>query len=243
MRKSLLAAALVASLPAVPTLAHADVSFNVGAVSDYRYRGISQTRLKPALQGGVDYSAGGLYLGAWASSIKWINDVPGGDSSIEIDLYGGYKGSLTKELGYDVGVLRYEYPSNKLVPSASTTELYGALTYGAFTAKYSHAVTDTFGNADSKNSFYLDLSASFEIADGWMLAPHLGHQKIKGPNESAGSYTDYSLTVSKDFSGALVSLAVVGTDADRNFYVPGANANSTKFLGKTGLVLGVKYSF
>ena len=36
-------------------VAYADVAFNVGAVTDYRYRGISQTRGEPALQGGVDY--------------------------------------------------------------------------------------------------------------------------------------------------------------------------------------------
>ena len=54
-------AGLVA-LGLLPTAAHADLSTNVGAVSDYRYRGISQTRLKPALQGGVDFSFDGLYL-------------------------------------------------------------------------------------------------------------------------------------------------------------------------------------
>jgi hypothetical protein len=43
-------------------------------VTDYRYRGISQTKLKPAVQGGVDYAAGGFYVGAWASTIKWIKD-------------------------------------------------------------------------------------------------------------------------------------------------------------------------
>jgi uncharacterized protein (TIGR02001 family) len=87
-----------------------------GAVTDYRYRGISQTRLKPALQGGVDYSAGGFYLGAWASTIKWIKDA-GGDASAEIDLYGGYKGEIAKDVTFDVGVLTYQYPSNKLAPA------------------------------------------------------------------------------------------------------------------------------
>ena len=97
--------------------------------SDYRYRGISQTRVKPALQAGVDYSSGPFYVGAWASNIKWIKDL-GGDASIEVDLYGGLKGELSKELSYDVGLLTYQYPSNKLNPSANTTELYGALTTG-----------------------------------------------------------------------------------------------------------------
>ena len=53
----------------------------------------------------------------------------------------------------------------------------------------------------------------------------------------------YSLTVSKDFSGLVPSLAIVGTNADKNFYVPGGAANSTKFLGKTTVVAGLKYTF
>ncbi|MFN5047610.1 TorF family putative porin [Roseateles sp.] len=236
--------ALAAALPAQAQEASSTLSFNASLTSDYRYRGISQSRLKPALQGGLDYAhASGFYLGAWGSTIKWIKDIPGGDAGVELDLYGGYKTEIAKGLTLDLGLLSYVYPSNKLKPSANTTELYGALSFGPFTAKYSHAVTNTFGNADSKNSGYLDLSASFELVDGWMLAPHLGHQKIKGPVGGPASYTDYSLTLSKDFSGLVPSVALVGTDADKSFYVPGANANSSKFLGKSALVVALKYNF
>jgi uncharacterized protein (TIGR02001 family) len=239
MNKKALLACAAALATATPAISYADVAFNVAAFSDYRYRGISQTRVKPAIQGGADYTNGPFYLGIWASNIKWIKDF-GGDANIEIDLYGGYKGSISKELGYDVGVLTYQYPSNKLAPSANTTELYGALTYGPATLKYSHAVTNTFANPDSKNSFYLDLSASFDLGGGLMLAPHIGYQKIKGPFADPGSYTDYSLTLSKDFSGFVVSGAIVGTDADKSFYASPVNG---KELGKTSLVVGVKYNF
>ncbi len=242
MKKNLLAVAVTAVAAAAPTIASAQLAFNVGATTDYRYRGISQTRLKPALQGGVDYAAGAFYVGAWASTIKWIKDTPPGDAPFELDLYGGYKGEIAKDLTFDVGVLSYVYASNKLNPSANTTELYGALTFGPATLKYSHAVTNTFANPDSKNSYYVDLSAGFDVA-GLTVTPHIGYQGIKGPNSSVGSYTDYSLTVSKDFSGLVPSLAIVGTDADKGFYVPGAAANSTKFLGKTAVVLGLKYNF
>jgi uncharacterized protein (TIGR02001 family) len=235
-KKSVLAlAAAVAALgTGMPTAARADVAFNVGAVTDYRYRGVSQTRVKPALQGGADFSSAGFYLGAWASTIKWVKDA-GGDADIELDLYGGYKGELTKGLGYDVGVLTYVYPSNDLSPSADTTEIYGALTYGPATLKYSHAVTNLFGFADSKNSYYLDLSAGFDLGGGLTLTPHVGYQKVK--NVSGASYTDYSLTLAKDFNGLVPSLAVVGTDND-NYRGP-----NNKNLGKAGLVLGVKYNF
>ena len=244
MKTQLIALAALATISSLPLAVHAEdgpsTSFNVGAVTDYRYRGISQTRLKPALQGGVDYShPSGIYLGAWASTIKWIKDV-GGDSSVEVDLYGGYKGEIAKGLAYDVGVLAYVYPSNKLSPSANTTEIYGALTFGPVTAKYSHSVTDTFANTDSKNSNYLDLSATFEVTDGWSLVPHIGHQRISGPVSGVGSYTDYSLTLSKDFKGLVPSIAIVGTDADKGFYSSPVNG---KALGKSTLVLGLKYNF
>lgn len=251
-KKALIAAAALAALGAgTPSVSLADVAFNVGAVSDYRYRGISQTRLKPALQGGVDYTQGGLYLGAWASTIKWVKDtgrilaVDTGNADLELDLYGGYKGELVKDIGYDVGVLAYVYPGNKLgstspaFRNADTTEIYGALTYGPATLKYSHAVSNLFGNPDSKNSYYLDASATFDL-QGFSVTPHIGYQKVKGPYDDPATYTDYSLTVAKEVSkGLVVSLAVIGTDADKTWYVSPAG----KFLGKSTAVLGVKYNF
>ncbi len=239
MKRSLLAIAVVLALPVLPGVAHADLAFNIGAFTDYRFRGISQTRVKPAVQGGVDFSAGAFYLGAWASNIKWIKDL-GGDAGVEIDVYGGVTGEITSGVGYDVGVLTYQYPSNKLNPSANTTELYGAVSYGAFGVKYSHAVTNTFGNPDSKNSFYLEGKASFDVGHGITIVPHIGYQKIKGPVGDMATYTDYSLTASKDFQGVTLSLAVVGTDADKSFYSSPVNG---KVLGKAGVVLGAKYSF
>ena len=237
--------ALAQTTPAAPAPAEATspLSFNVSLTSDYRYRGISQSRLKPAVQGGVDYALpAGFYIGAWASTIKWVKDF-GGDSDVEIDVYGGYKGEIAKDLTFDVGVLTYQYPSNKLNPSANTTELYGALTYGPATLKYSHALTNTFGNPESKNSYYVELAAGFDVGWGMTLTPHVGYQKIKGPFSDAATYTDYALGLSKDFSGFLVTVSVVGTDADKNFYIPGPSANSTKFLGKTAGVVSVKYTF
>jgi uncharacterized protein (TIGR02001 family) len=231
MKKTLLAIAATLAA-AVPTVASAQLAFNVGATTDYRYRGVSQTQLKPALQGGVDYTAGGFYVGAWASTIRWIKKA-GGDANVEIDVYGGYKGEIAKDFGYDVGVLTYIYPSNKLSPSANTTELYGALTYGPATLKYSHAVTDLFGVPDSKNSYYVDLSAGFEVS-GLTLTPHVGYQHVK----NGISYADYSLAVSKDFGGLVPSLALVGTDLKKS-----EATVDGKFLGKTALVLGLKYNF
>ncbi len=230
-----MAQASAAPAPAAPAPEYT-LSYNVGAVTDYRYRGISQSRLKPALQGGVDFAhQSGLYLGAWASTIHWIRD-GGGHGSLELDLYGGYKGNAGP-VAYDVGVLRYQYPDNQLAVSANTTELYLAGTIGPGTLKYSHSVTNLFGFADSKGSGYLDASATFDLGNGFSLVPHVGRQRVA--HNGTFSYTDYSLTLGKDFgTGLSASAAAVGTNASHALYVTPAG----KFTGRTGLVLGLKYS-
>jgi uncharacterized protein (TIGR02001 family) len=235
-------AVMVSSL-AMPQVAHADVSFNIGAVSDYRYRGISQTRLRPAVQGGLDWSHGsGFYLGAWASSIQWIKDA-GGKADAEIDLYGGWKGEVTKGLTLDVGLLAYQYPGHKVAVSPNTTEVYGALSFGPATVKYSHSTTNLFGFANSKNSSYLDLSASFTPMEGLTLTPHLGYQKVAKNGDF--SYTDYSLTASWEIAkGLAISGALVGTSTKSiNGTKAYASPKNGKDLGKGGVVLGVKYTF
>lgn len=245
MKKILVPSLIALALGSVSGLAQAQaaaapesaLSYNVGVTTDYRYRGISQSRLQPALQGGVDYAdKSGFYVGAWASTIKWITDA-GGNGNTEVDLYGGYKGAVG-DVAYDVGFLRYEYPSNKLAVSANTNEIYGAATFGPATLKYSHAVSNLFGFANSKNSYYLDLSAAFDLGAGFSLTPHVGYQSVK--NNGAYSYTDYSLTLGKDLGNGLsASAALVGTDADKTmYYTP-----TGKFTGKSGLVVGLKYAF
>jgi len=220
------------------------LAFNAGVVSDYRYRGLSQSRLEPALQGGVDYThKSGFYVGAWGSTIKWIKDTPGvTKGSVELDLYGGYKGAAG-DVAYDVGFLRYEYVGNKYQNAtaggvnANTNEVYGAVTYGPFTAKYSHAISDLFGNVNSKNSYYLDLSATFDLGNGYTVTPHVGRQMVK--NLPDYSYNDYSVTVAKDLGNGLsASLMLVDTNAKESSYTL-----VNKYNGKAGAVVGLKYTF
>lgn len=216
-----------------------EVSFNAALASDYRYRGISQTRLQAALQGGADYThnPSGFYAGTWMSTIKWTKDA-GGGGDVEIDLYAGKRGEMTKDLGYDVGVLSYVYPSNGLPVSANTTEIYGQLSYGPAYAKYSHSVTNLFGFADSKNSGYLDLGANVEISTGLTLNLHAGHQQVK--NNGAYSYTDWKVGLTKDFGIVTGAAAIIGTNAGELAYASPANG---KFLGKTALVVTVSKTF
>lgn len=95
MKKLILCAAVTSSLfggaayaEDAPTPDN-QVAYNVTVASEYRFRGVSQSRLDPALQGAIDYTNNptGIYLGAWASSIKWIKDA-GGKGNVELDLYG-----------------------------------------------------------------------------------------------------------------------------------------------------------
>lgn len=232
------------------------LSYNVGATTDYRYRGISQSRLKPAVFGGVDFAhKNGMYLGAWASSITWIKDLstPGFETKgpIELDLYGGYKGEFSKEISYDVGALQYAYLGNSLdkaaapgFGNANTTEIYGAATYKQFTVKYSHSLGRLFGTLGSKNSGYLDVSANFDLGNGWSVVPHIGRQRVSGNADAvygvSPAYTDYSITVNKDMDGLVLSGAIVGSDAKAGFYT---NTVANKNMGQTGLVLSIKKNF
>ena len=85
MKSIFAAVAITLTIGAMPAMAQqaaaeavAPLSFNLSLTSDYRYRGISQSRVKPALQGGADYAfANGFYIGSWASTINWIKDAGG----------------------------------------------------------------------------------------------------------------------------------------------------------------------
>ena len=215
-----------------------EVSFNASVVTDYRYRGISQTRLQPALQGGADYvnNPSGFYAGTWLSTIKWTKDA-GGSGDIEWDLYAGKKGEITKDISYDVGVLGYIYPSNGLATNANTGEIYGQIGFGPAYIKYSHSVTNLFGFADSKGSGYVDLGANIDAGNGITVNLHAGHQSVK--HSSAANYTDYKVGVSKDFGFATLGVALVGTDT--KVYV--GPAPDLKNLGRTSAVLSLSKTF
>ncbi len=235
--------AMAQTAPAAP---ESTLSFNVGAVSEYRYRGLSQSRLDPALQGGADYAdKSGFYVGVWGSGIKWVKD-NGGKSSTEVDIYGGYKFAVG-DFAYDLGFLRYEYSGNKLevnplYVNANTNELYGAVTTGPVTFKYSRSTGNLFGTPNSKGSTYLDVTANFDMGNGFTLAPHVGYQDVKGTGNSIYSYTDYALTLGKDLGNGLsATAAVIGTNAKKDSYI--SSFAPGKQLGKAGLVVGIKYAF
>ena len=235
------------------------LAYNVGVVTDYRFRGLSQTSLKPALQLGVDFAhKSGLYVGAFGSNVSWVKDFNlATKGNYEIDLYGGFKGNITKELGFDVGLIAYIYPGNNSgalgtlgaggYSNANTNEIYAGLTYDVFSFKYSRSLGDFLGNISSNGSQYFDLSANFDLGNGFTLTPHIGRQTVPNQNfggstdGKAANYMDYALTLGKDFgSGLSGTAALIGTDTKRpGFYRDSKN----KDLGKSTLVVGLKYSF
>ncbi len=253
MKKLILAGAISAAFigncaqaQEAPASEHS-VTYNVGIASEYRYRGISQSRKDPAFSFGADYTHNptGIYVGAWASTIKWVKDA-GGDGNSEIDVFAGKRGQISGDFTYDVGVLTYYYPSNKLqfstvatYANANSTEVYGQIGYGPAYLKYSHALTNLFGSVDSKNSYYIDAGANIDIAEKTQLNLHVGRQHVAGAANVTGSYTDWKVGVTKDFGFVTGALSVVGTNANETFYTFGDKG----YMGRTAGVLTLTKTF
>ncbi|MGO4307887.1 TorF family putative porin [Cupriavidus sp. RAF12] len=219
---------------------------NVTLASEYRYRGIMQTNRRPAIQGGFDYAhESGFYLGNWNSNISWLSDSNTEVSApIEMDFYGGFKNSFKVadlDFNYDVGVLEYyhpgDYPAGFTRPY--TTELYAGIGYGPVFLKYSHAVTNLFGFADSKNSYYIDLTANVPL-NVWDLTvnAHVGYQGVQ--HFSDASYTDWKIGLTKDFGkGLTVAVAYIDTNAKRGVYT---NSHG-RYMGKATAFASITKAF
>ena len=224
------------------------LSANVGAVTDYRFRGISQTFNHYAVQGGIDYThSSGLYVGNWNSSINEGAGYP--SAHWETDFYAGYKKSFG-DFGLDVGAIYYDYPgsnsiddptqSGRLVYNPTTgkkaygpinnTEFYIGGTWKMFSAKWFRAMDDYFSVPNTKGTQYLDLSTNVELSDGWAWNAHIGMLKTKNINSSTlnADYMDYKLGVTKDVSGFVLGATAIWTSANAG------TCNSANFGTKSG---------
>lgn len=230
---------LLALVGVTPVAVHAQEAVSpftgsVAITSDYTFRGLSQTNRKPALQGGMQFDNSGFYVGLWGSNISWLSDCEDVSSSVEIDIYGGYKGTFADDWSYDVGVIRYQYPGNYPTgfTSPNTTEVYGSIGWKTLSAKVSYSLTDTFGFSDSENSDYIEVNWNQPFAGIWTLNAHVGKQTIDGLGDA--DYTDYKLGVTVALAdGFSLAAAYIDTNAGESVYT---NAYG-KFLGKqTGVV-------
>jgi uncharacterized protein (TIGR02001 family) len=238
---------------------------NAGLFSDYRFRGFSQTGYKPAFQGGFDIvHSSGFYAGNWNSNVE--SGLYNG-ASLEMDFYAGYKRAFG-DFGIDVGALYYYYPNSGAngTTKVKNGEIYVGGTWKMLSIKYYHAVTKYFSLGEpptmgapgtgaavnTRGSGYLDISAAYDLGDGWGMQAHYGHQRVRngralvnttsGPIfTDANSVDDYKLGVSKDLSGWVVGAALVGTS--RKDFFRTAESNFTRPAGKTSAVVSLSKSF
>ncbi len=182
-------------------------TWSVAAVSDYVWRGVSQSDEEPTAQAGLTWTAPvGIYAGVWGSGV----DFGPGDPDMEVDYFVGYNTDLGDSVNFDIMLNRYTYPGaaslnfNELIATATFVETY------SLTAAYS----DDFGGSNT-DSLYVAGGASWGLPNDFSLDASVGRSMF----ESAYSddYTDWSLGVGRSwglFSAALSYHGVDGTGRD-----------------------------
>ena len=205
--------------PAPPPL-----TFNIGVVSLYKASGIDQDvrepkNFRPALQGGADYTAdNGLYAGFWASTGKFGNSAK---ADLEIDLYGGYRGAITEDLSYDIGLTQYVYPGDS---AGWNAKMWSAkLRYGVFTLDVGRGITSKDREV-IKGS--VALLAAVPLTEQLTLNARYGVRANSGPK-------DFSLGLGYDFGDGLLMSASVS----------GAEKSKIGPAGTTRLVVGILKTF
>jgi uncharacterized protein (TIGR02001 family) len=241
------APAAAAAAPASPWT----VTTNINLVSDYYFRGISQTFHKPAVQGGLDIShSSGFYVGTWFSNVSEDTFANGG---LEIDYYGGYNGTFgdtIKDLGWTVGGYGYYYPGAKypgISEDFNTFEVNAGLSYKWVSAKISYDLTDWYGansstgfDGNTKGSYYAELNAAIPLPI-WdlTLIGHVARENVDGELTAANaallngkadpSYTDYKIGLSKAFKIAASDGWSAGV-----YYIGATNGGNSGYWGKGG---------
>lgn len=149
----------------------AEWSANAGVVSDYVYRGFSQSDGDVAVQGGIDFTYGQFYAGTWASTVDF-----GDSTDVEWDFYAGLTGQLG-ELDFDVGATYFAYVGapdgadyDMIEFKAGLSKTFDAVTVGG-TVYYS---PDFFG-ADEEAT-YIEASVGYQLDDKWSLSAGWGRQ-------------------------------------------------------------------
>lgn len=240
-----LAATAVTAL-AAPAMAEdlgSGFAVNGGAtlVSDYRFRGISQTDRRPAVQGTFTVShSSGFYATVWGSS---IDDYVAAGSDQEIDLVFGWSKTFESSTKIDVGVLYYYYPGSGgantdfVEPYASVSHTFGPVT-GKLSAAYAPAQSAlTIGAGDEDNLYVAgDVSAAIPNTP-ISVTGHVGHSFGPSYLTIGDEYTDWSVGVSATFKVLTVGVSYVDTDKDA------FNAANGRNISKGGVVASVGVAF
>lgn len=202
--KLLLALALLLA-PPTGLLAQASepsIHGNVTFISDYVWRGISQTREQAAVQGSLDFERGGFYAGLWGSNVDY-----GSDAQLELDLSVGYRWSYENGFGWSVGLLESAYFDESelnMLELVVGVEFRGLELTAFYAEDYSGIETDTL---------YLDLSYDRQWTDRVGLHLHVGHSSFEA-SSGLVDYLDYAAGVTFSAVGLDFGLTAHGTDLD-----------------------------
>ncbi len=210
MKSIKLVASLALALSAVPFAAFAQeeaespFSWELTAVSDYVWRGVSQSDENPTGQAGFTYTSPvGVYAGVWASGV----DFGGNKPDFEVDGFVGYNVDFSKSVNFDIMLNRYAYPDagelnfNELITTTTFAEAY------SLTVAY----TDDFGGSET-DAWYVAGGASFGLPQDFSLDLGVGRSMFE--DEYGEDYTDWSVGVSRNWGPVSAALAYIGTDGN-----------------------------
>ena len=231
---------LLTALLIVAGVAQAEITTNLGATSDYRYRGISQTQNAPAIQGGIDYTnKNGFYAGNWNSSVSSL--VYANGAGIETDLYAGYKKEI-KGITLDVGSYNYFYPRASVnKTNYDTREVYVGAAKGPVSIKVSQSLGDYFAASNSRGSRYYQADVAYPIAGTKAsILAHAGRTDVA--NQTVLDSNDYNAGVGYNLAGFDLA-AKYYTNSNKTAAFQTANTVGNQKLYRNALVLSVSKTF
>jgi len=164
------------------------VDFNVGANTNYEFRGVSQTDNDPSAFGGADVAFAGIgYAGTWVSNVDF-----GNGTDLEYDLYAGVK-PTAGPVALDFGVLRYGYTGSPSHSHQDYWEFKAAGSVPAGPATFGVAVfysPEFFGKTG--DAVYYEFNGAGTIPNTKLsISGAIGYQQVRGPLD----YTTWNLGV------------------------------------------------
>ena len=190
MQKVTLAAALMAgTMLATPALA-VTIKGNIGATTDYVWRGNTQSDGDASISGGIDVDLGsGFAVGVWTASLG--GDQPDGSADYETDIYGSYSFDVGS-IGMEVGYISYQYPG-VAESDEDFEEYYVTADFGVLSVSYFRLDDAENSTTKAEDGKYLSIDTGFELKDEWSLGLHYGVEDKKGQSGD----TDTSISLSK----------------------------------------------